>query len=161
MGTSGGQGCRLGVRPWVWLLSLVVLSAAAPARASSLAREPILRILRQAAPAVRECAARFALSDGRYVVRLAIYDGRVGEARVAEAATLLSPEAEACLAGAHLRLRFPEMSTLDDGRPQHWSIAFPFLLSLGPHLDPAPRVRPRPARFSGPRRRRNFGPAPA
>jgi hypothetical protein len=148
------------VRALSWLLGFALALAPARVAASSIAREPIVRILRQAAPAVRGCAARFALPDGRYAVRLAIYDGRVLEVRVIDSPVPLAPEAEVCLSGAHRRLRFPEMTALDDGRPEHWSIAFPFVLSLEPRLPPAPRVRPRPARVGAPGGRRNFGPLP-
>lgn len=148
------------MRPLSWLLGFALALAPARAAASSIAREPIVRILRQAAPDVRACAARLALPDGRYAVRLAIYDGRVRDVRVIQSPVALTPEAAVCLSGAYRRLRFPEMASIDDGRPEHWSIAFPFILSLEPRLPPAPRVRPRPARVGGPSRRRNFGPLP-
>ncbi|GMV17294.1 MAG: hypothetical protein HS104_23865 [Polyangiaceae bacterium] len=114
-----------------------------PSGASSIAREPILRALRQATPAVRDCSARYVLSGGRYQVKLTLLAGRAREVTVVGGPGLLSEPARDCLARAFAAPAYPELSSLQDGTPEEYRITYPFVLVEPDALSPP---RPRPAR---------------
>ncbi len=125
------------------LVVVAALSCAEPAAASSLSREPILRTLRKASPAVSACSARYVLPGGRYGVRLTILAGRAREVTLVTRPGLLSEPARACLGAAFAVLQYPELGSLEDGTPETYLVTYPFVLVA----DAPARVRPRPARL--------------
>ena len=131
------------MRVSAFLLVLTVPLWVAPVGASSIAKEPLLRVLRRASPAVRSCADRFALPAGRYTVKLAIFDRKAREVTLERSAAPLGRAAESCLVRAFSRGQFPALTSLQDGKPEHWSVVYPFVLELP---ETSERIRPRPAR---------------
>lgn len=131
------------MRASAFLLALAVPLWGSPVGASSIAKEPLLRVLRGASPAIRSCADRFVLPAGRYAVKLTIFDGRAREVTLERAAAPIGRAAESCLTRAFSGSRFPTLTSLEDGHPEQWSIVYPFVLELS---EAAERIRPRPAR---------------
>lgn len=88
--------------------ALLVVSLLAPAGAEAfIAREPLIRVLRQASPELVACRERHHLADGRYLVRLTIdWTGKVVELELGESPEDVSPAAESCIAAAFTHLRF-------------------------------------------------------
>ena len=86
---------------------------------------------------------RFVLPAGRYAVKLSIFDREPREVTLERAAAPLGRAAESCLTRAFSRLEFPTLASLHDGKPEHWSIVYPFVLE---HPEATARIRPRPAR---------------
>lgn len=110
-------------------LSLALALTAQPVRASSLAREPLLRSLRQATPRVRACARRHQLEPGRYVVRLTILEGRARWVRLVQGT--VSSAGRACLVAAFSAPSYPELASLEDGAPEVYRVSFPFVIAPG------------------------------
>lgn len=125
------------------LVAVAALACAEPALASSISKEPLLRTLRKAAPAISACSARYVLPDGRYGVRLVILAGRAREVTLVTRPGLLSEPARACLGAAFAVLQYPELASLEDGTPETYQVTYPFVLVA----DAPARVRPRPARL--------------
>lgn len=132
------------------LVAVTFTCWAEPGGASSIAREPILRALRQATPAVRECSARYVLPSGRYQVKLTLLGGRAREVTVAGGPGLLFEPARECLARAFAAPAYPELASLSDGAPEEYRITYPFVLV---EPDAPAGNRPRPARVKTLRRR--------
>jgi hypothetical protein len=80
------------------------------------------------------------------VVRIAIFAGRAREVRLTASPRPLTVEARACLEGAFLALAYPELTSIEDGRPASWQVTYPFVLRA-PYALEAVRVRPPPARW--------------
>lgn len=127
-----------------------LLLVAAPADASSIDREGMLRVLRRASPAIADCAAAHALPPGRYAVRIAILQGRAREVRLVDSRTPLAIEGRGCLENAFLALAYPALASVEDGRPVTYRVTYPFVLREPYALEVA-RVRPAPARWRPPR----------
>ena len=91
------------------LPALALLTMLAPSAAHAyIAREPLVRVIRQAFPDVRVCIERHDIEAGRYAVRFEIDGtGRVVSAALTSGPTEPSPAARACIEAAFLRLRFP------------------------------------------------------
>ncbi|MCA9605375.1 MAG: hypothetical protein KC619_07260 [Myxococcales bacterium] len=92
-----------------------------PRAEASLAREPIVRVLRRANDDLRACRERHHLPAGRYLVRLVIDPtGKVREVELGAAPEHPGAAAESCIAAAFTHLRFetgyepaPEPDALD------------------------------------------------
>lgn len=91
------------------LAALALLTLLAPSAAQAyIAREPIVRVVRQAYPDIRACIDQHDIEEGRYVIRFEIDgSGRVGSAAVTSGPVEPSPAARSCIEAAFLRLRFP------------------------------------------------------
>lgn len=138
------------------LLALALVGHSKPARAWSIDRELVLRVLRQAE--VWSCVEQHALVPGRYVAWIEVDDRGRGRATLREVPAAISPAGRRCVTRAFDALRYPSVGEATvaysaASPPQsRYSIAYPFHVVLppvpwfGPNLAP-PRLRPARARW--------------